>query len=66
MNITTANRCLDLLYNSRNLTLRQVSEKREELNKLHEDEIQDFVEKLPNYKFFEFDILRFFSYHVYN
>mgnify|MGYP001230046893 CR=1 FL=1 len=57
MNITTANRCLNLLYNSGNLTLIQVSEKREELDKLHEDEIQDFVEKLPNYKFFEKELI---------
>ena len=43
---------IDRLYNSGNLSLKECGDKREELNKLKKDQIDDFVNGLPNSKHF--------------
>tara|TARA_B110000003_G_scaffold1077_1_gene1144 strand:- start:136 stop:1014 length:879 start_codon:yes stop_codon:yes gene_type:complete len=43
---------IDRLYNSGNLSLKECSDKRDELNKLKKDQIDDFINGLPNSKHF--------------
>ena len=50
---------IDKLYNSGNLSLKECRYKRDELNKLKKDQIDDFVNGLPNSKHFLSELNRF-------
>ena len=56
MNIKEAYKILQLLHINGKLNSKQLSEKKEELNKLEELEIQGFIEKLPNHSFYDKEI----------
>lgn len=49
---------LDRLYNSGNLSLNEVGDKRDELKELKEDQIDDFINGLPNAKHFLSELTR--------
>ena len=49
---------IDRLYNSGNLSLKECGYKRDELNKLKKDQIDDFINGLPNAKHFLSELTR--------
>ena len=49
---------IDKLYNSGNLSLKECGYKRDELNKLKKDQIDDFINGLPNAKHFLSELTR--------